>query len=175
MCIVIAIETFAQTFRFVLQPCDFARQSACMNLGGENMKNSKLINAEVSYVVASLGHFDGLTICDAGLPIPAGVQRIDLAVTEGVPSLMDVLKTIVSEMEIQEVELAEESKAVSPEFHKELLAFFETVAIERGKPIPVCYVSHEVFKENTRESVAIVRTGEFTPYANVTIKAGVAF
>ncbi|BDQ38687.1 D-ribose pyranase [Pseudodesulfovibrio nedwellii] len=139
------------------------------------MKNSKLINAEVSYVVASLGHFDGLTICDAGLPIPSDVQRIDLAVTEGVPSFMDVVKTIISEMEVQEVEFAEEFKSVSPDLHRELLYFLRSVETERGKPIPVSYVSHEVFKENTRESVAVVRTGEFTPYANVTIKAGVAF
>nr|WP_321512812.1 D-ribose pyranase [uncultured Pseudodesulfovibrio sp.] len=139
------------------------------------MKNTKLINSEISYVVAKLGHFDRLTICDAGLPIPAGVQRIDLAVTEGVPAFMDVVRTVVSEMEIQGVELAEEFKDVSPELHEKLLGFFESVAIERGKPIPVSWVSHEVFKENTQKSVAVVRTGEFTPYANITLKAGVVF
>ncbi|WP_043886497.1 RbsD/FucU domain-containing protein, partial [Vibrio sp. 16] len=43
------------------------------------MKKSTLINAELSYLVATLGHTDEITICDAGLPIPDDVQRIDLA------------------------------------------------------------------------------------------------
>ena len=139
------------------------------------MKRSKLINSEVSYVVAKLGHFDGLTVCDAGLPIPETTQRIDLALSEGIPSFMDTVKAVVSEMQVESVELAEEFKEVSPELHDELIAYLDQVAAERGKAIVVAYVTHENFKANTRRSMAIVRTGEFTPYANVTFKAGVVF
>nr|NIV37516.1 D-ribose pyranase [Anaerolineae bacterium] len=32
-----------------------------------------------------------------------------------------------------------------------------------------------VFKEQTRSARAVVRTGEFTPYANVILVAGVVF
>ncbi|MDR6296496.1 D-ribose pyranose/furanose isomerase RbsD [Pantoea dispersa] len=49
------------------------------------MKKGRLLNAEVSHVIARLGHTDTLTIADAGLPIPAGPQRIDLALTPGTP------------------------------------------------------------------------------------------
>ncbi len=50
------------------------------------MKKSTLLNSELSYLVATLGHTDEITICDAGLPIPDEVTRIDLALTHGVPS-----------------------------------------------------------------------------------------
>lgn len=139
------------------------------------MKRTALINSELSYVVAKLGHFDELTVCDAGLPIPPEVARIDLALSEGVPSFMQTVKAVLSEMEVQGVQLASEFPEVSPELHQELLDFIDSVADDRGKPIAVSYVSHEEYKANLKKSVAIVRTGEFTPYANVTFSAGVVF
>ena len=39
--------------------------------------------------------------------------------------------------------------------------------------LPIETVSHTTFKERTRSSRAVVRTGEFTPYANVILVAGV--
>ena len=36
-------------------------------------------------------------------------------------------------------------------------------------------VSHEAFKKITAGAVAVVRTGEFTPYANIILVAGVVF
>jgi D-ribose pyranase len=32
-----------------------------------------------------------------------------------------------------------------------------------------------IFKERTRSARAVIRTGEFTPYANVILTAGVVF
>ncbi|WP_421902621.1 D-ribose pyranase [Maridesulfovibrio sp.] len=139
------------------------------------MKRTGLLNSELSYIISKLGHFDALTVCDAGLPVPEGVQRIDLAVSEGIPSFIDVVKAVLMEMELESVELAEEFKDVSPARHDELISVLEMESAQRGKDIPVDYVRHVNFKLNTKKSVAIVRTGEFTPYANMTFKAGVVF
>ena len=139
------------------------------------MKKATLINSEVSYVVSKMGHFDALTICDAGLPIPKNVQRIDLAVSEGIPPILDTLKAVLSEMEVESVELAEEFPTVSPALHQKIISVVERLAFERDKEISINYVSHENFKTNTEQSVAIIRTGEFTPYANITLKSGVVF
>ena len=40
---------------------------------------------------------------------------------------------------------------------------------------PISLLSHEQFKAATRGARAIVRTGEFSPYANVILRAGVVF
>ena len=61
------------------------------------MKRSPLLHAELSHVIASLGHGDMLVLGDAGLPIPDGPRRIDLAVARGVPQLTDVLQAVLSE------------------------------------------------------------------------------
>ncbi|MDN3720716.1 RbsD/FucU domain-containing protein [Roseibium salinum] len=37
--------------------------------------------------MASLGHMDEIVVADAGLPVPANVGVIDLAVSPGIPGL----------------------------------------------------------------------------------------
>ncbi|MGF1749316.1 MULTISPECIES: D-ribose pyranase [Vibrio] len=139
------------------------------------MKKSALINSELSYLVATLGHTDEVTICDAGLPIPEETQRIDLALTLGVPSFLQTVKVYLAEAQIEGVLLAEEFKRVSPEAHDALMDLIDSEAKATQKTISVTYVSHEEFKVRTQDSKAIVRTGECTPYANVIFQSGVVF
>lgn len=139
------------------------------------MKKSTLIHSELSYLIATLGHTDEVTICDAGLPIPDQNQRIDLALTHGVPSFIDTVRVILSEMQIEGAIIADEFSQVSPEHHSALMIILEEEQIKTGKKIVIEYVSHEEFKDRTERSRAVVRTGECTPYANVIFKSGVVF
>lgn len=110
---------------------------------------------------------DTLCVADAGLPIPACTERIDLAVSAGVPAFLDVLDAVLGEMQIEGAIIAEELEPASPEMHKAILA--------RLKNVPVQVVAHATFKERTQAARAVARTGEFTPYANVILIAGVVF
>ncbi len=139
------------------------------------MKKSALINSDLSYLIATLGHTDEVTICDAGLPIASESQRIDLALTHGVPSFMDTVRIMISEMQIETVTLAQEFQTVSPELHASLLELIREEELSCGKTISVDYISHEEFKHKTENSRAVVRTGECTPYANVIFSSGVVF
>ncbi len=128
------------------------------------MKKVGIINQPLSAVISGLGHTDTLTIADAGLPIPASTQRIDLALTTGVPSFIQTLETILGELFVEKAIVAEEMKEVSPHM-------FEAV-LETLDGVPVDMVPHVLFKEKTADSKAVVRTGEFTPYANIILVAG---
>jgi len=131
------------------------------------VKKTVLLNQPLSAVIAGLGHTDSLVVSDAGLPIPTGPQRIDLAVRAGVPGFLDVLRTALAEMEVQEAIIATELATSSPAFHSALL--------EALGEIPIRAVPHEEFKRLTASARAVARTGEFTPYANVILIAGVVF
>lgn len=131
------------------------------------MKKSVLINSEISSVIARMGHTDMLTICDSGLPIPKNVERIDLALKHGIPTFLDTLDTVLEELQVEEIVIASEIESVSSEMYKEIEKRFKNVKITK--------VAHEDFKVMTKESMAIVRTGEFTPYANIILKSGVVF
>lgn len=56
------------------------------------MKKGVLLNSSISSVIARLGHTDKITIADAGLPIPSSVERIDLALTQGILTLCQCYK-----------------------------------------------------------------------------------
>jgi len=131
------------------------------------MKKSYLLNSEISYVIAKMGHSDGLALGDCGLPVPEGTKRIDLAISKNLPGFIDTLKAVLSELEIQEVIVAEETKQISPEIFKEIKELIGSTKIS--------FVSHEDLKKELTNCKAVIRTGEQTPYANIILKSGVVF
>lgn len=131
------------------------------------MKKTQLLNQPISAVIAGMGHTDELVIADAGLPIPASTQRIDLALTQDVPRFYDTLRIVLSELRVERALVAEEMLDVSPQVH-------EAIEDLLGE-IPIETIPHETFKQRIHSAIAVVRTGEFTPYANIILIAGVGF
>lgn len=131
------------------------------------MKIKGVLNQDISQLVASMGHMDKLTICDAGLPIPDYLWRIDIAVTPGLPGFIDVTKAVASELKVQQIILAEELRDKNPKLAQAIKDIF--------KDADVVYVPHDKFKKLSTESRAIIRTGECTPFANVILVSGVIF
>ncbi len=132
------------------------------------MKKTGVLHPELARIIAGLGHGDMLIIADAGLPIPDGVERIDLAFSPGKPAFVEVLAAILGEMQPQSVVLAEELRQASPGFLQEIKSYFNSST-------KIDFVSHEDFKQSSQQAKAIVRSGEFTPYANVILVSGVVF
>ncbi len=139
------------------------------------MKKGTVLNAEISSVISRLGHTDTLVIGDAGLPIPQGPQRIDLALTHGIPSFIQVLENVCQEMQVEAAILADEIKKYNPALHDLLLEFFFQLQQHQGNTIEIRYTRHEQFKQQTATSLAMIRSGECSPYANVILCAGVTF
>jgi len=131
------------------------------------MKKTGLLNQPLSAAIAGLGHTDSLVIADAGLPIPPETERIDLAVTGGIPAFMDVLQAVLGEMQVERAVIASEMAERSPQMHAAILQALGDLPYEA--------IPHEAFKAQTRAARAVVRTGEFTPYANIILFAGVVF
>jgi D-ribose pyranase len=138
------------------------------------MKRGTILNPELARVIASLGHGDLLVVADAGLPVPPGVERIDLAFAPGKPAFLDVLDAVLSEAEIERATVAAELRTVTPAPFRERLEA-ALLALPKVRARGVEAVPHEELKRLTRGARAVVRTGEFTPYANVVLHAGVVF
>ena len=131
------------------------------------MKKQGVLNKSISQLIAGMGHTDSMVVCDAGLPIPAGPQRIDLTVSCGIPSFLQTLEAVLSELAVERAAVAEETRRNSPELHEALLATLGD--------IPVEYIHHEELKGRSSSAKGIVRTGECTPFANVILYSGVVF
>ena len=138
------------------------------------MKKGTVLNADISSVISRLGHTDTLVVCDAGL-VPRSSARIDMALTQGVPSFMQVLEVVTAEMQVEAAVIAEEIKTHNPQLHATLLKHLEQLQQHQGNTIEIRYTSHEQFKKQTADSQAVIRSGECSPYANIILCAGVTF
>lgn len=131
------------------------------------MKKNGILNSEISKLLSDLGHTDQITIADAGLPVPDGVKKIDLALKLGTPSFIEVLEEVLKDMAVEKVILAEEIKVDN---ESQLDAIHQLVDTNE-----VTLVSHEAFKKLSGQSKAIIRTGEATPFSNIILQSNVIF
>jgi len=129
------------------------------------MRRTGVWHPRLAGLIAGMGHGDLLVVADPGLPVPRGVEVIDLVVSRGAPPLMTVLRPVLAELVVDRATLAEELSDMK------LLAD----AIDALDGVPVAYTSHDALKEMTGMATAVVRTGEDTPYANIVLRAGVPF
>ncbi len=132
------------------------------------MLKGGILHAQLLRVLGELGHKDKIVVCDTGLPIPEGVERVDLAWKPHEPAYLPVLEELLRHIVIEKIVLANEIKTVSPEMEQKILALLpDGVEIE--------YVDHVELKTQTKSSKAIIRTGEFTPYSNIILISGCAY
>jgi len=131
------------------------------------MKKKGVLNAQINRIIASLGHMDLLVVGDCGLPIPHAVERVDLAVVQGLPAFAPVVEAVAEELVVQKIYVAEEIQNRNAETFSFLERIFENIPVEK--------IPHETFKARKVHAKAVIRTGEATPYANVMLECGVAF
>ena len=132
-------------------------------------KTATTINPALSRVISETGHTDLIVVTDAGLPIPPGSELIDLAYRPGAPAFFDVLDTVLAELVVEGATVSAEVAEKSPEVLDALRERFADQDFE------IEMIPHVEFKALTGSARAFVRSGEFTPYANVILHAGVAY
>jgi len=134
-------------------------------MGGLKMKKNGILNPQLNRAISEMGHRDILIIADAGLPIPKEVERIDLALKCGTPSFEEVLRAVLSELQVEEAYVAKEIKEKN----------LKTLNLISSLMTEVKFITHEELKELSKHSRAIIRTGECSPYANIILISGVTF
>ncbi len=143
------------------------------------MKKNGILNGDLLKLIASAGHGDLIVVTDRGFPLPSGgseVNVIDLGIAPGLPLFLDIVSLLSEELKIEKIIHAEESLDKCPDIISELKGIF-------GADLPCRVVPHKRLKEtaisgNDRELgrvIGFIRTGEFTPYANVILGCGVMF
>ena len=131
------------------------------------MKKAGIINADLIKHIAALGHMDLLMIGDAGMPIPKGVDVIDLALCKGVPAFQQVLDAVLLETAVEYYYIAEEIREKNSRLYEYIQKSMPDIAYET--------MPHISLKEKAKECRFAIRTGEFSPYPNIILRAGVVF
>jgi D-ribose pyranase len=128
------------------------------------MKRGGVLHPALSHLLASTGHTDYFTVCDRGFPVPAGPERIDLALVDDIPTVLDVLAAVIAEWSLDRVLITHEMDAISPDRVAEMRAVLGDIPFER--------VSHGQLKRLAQSARATVRTGDTVPYANIIVVSG---
>ena len=132
------------------------------------MKRLGHLNRDIARVLAGMGHTDRVVIADCGLPVPDGVECIDVSLTLGVPGFFDVLDSVLADFKVERAVFASESLTQNA-------AVAARMAQLRDAQVIVDDVPHEEFKRLSQQAKAVIRTGECSPYANVILHSGVIF
>lgn len=131
------------------------------------MKKRGILNAQLSGLIAALGHMDLFMIGDAGMPIPKGVPIVDLALCGGVPTFIQTMDAVLEEAEVEHYTIAEEIVEKNPELHAYIKEKLSNVECEM--------IPHTELKKMSADVRFAIRTGEFSPYPNIIFRAGVTF
>lgn len=128
------------------------------------MKTGGILNPALCHLLARTGHTDYFTICDGGFPVPDGPERIDLALIDNIPTVLDVLGAIAKEWKMDRVVITREMEEISPGRVAELRALLPDTPFET--------MTHLELKHLGATGKATVRTGDTCPYANIIIVSG---
>ncbi|AKK10783.1 D-ribose pyranase [Corynebacterium uterequi] len=126
------------------------------------MLKSGILNAQLAHALARLGHTDTIVIADCGLPVPEGVELVDLALVFGVPTFEQVWHAVTDALEIEAVTIADATPA-------------EVRALLPAELSEVIEVDHEQLKAEVARARVVVRSGSTTAYSNVILRCGVPF
>jgi D-ribose pyranase len=129
------------------------------------LREVAILNPRLLALLAGAGHTDLIVIADAGLPIPSGLEVIDLSLVSGVPSFIQVLDAIRKVLAVESAVMARETRGQA--VYGELVPRLKGLSVEE--------LSHEEFKARLSKARGVIRTGETTPYANLGLVAGVTF
>ncbi|MFF2275599.1 D-ribose pyranase [Agromyces sp. NPDC058126] len=132
-------------------------------------RGSALLNRQLSAAVTGLRFGEIIVIADAGLPVPPGVATVDLALTNGIPSVDAVARVLQAELVIEEVIVAAEMRKVNPTVSASVDEVF-AAAGTRVRELP-----HDDIEALLPTAQLIVQTGETTPYGNVLLVGGLDF
>jgi len=129
------------------------------------MKEVGILNTQIDSALNRQGHMDLMIVADAGFPCPDHVELIDIALSEGVPSVLDVLTELNKVHSVEKIIIARETADHNP-------SYFQKVSTAFRPDVQVQVVTHAEFKERSHHVKTIVRTGDFTAWANVMLVSG---
>ena len=131
------------------------------------MKQRGILHPELLDLIAAAGHGDIIVLTDAGLRVPKGARRIDLGLTCGVPTVVDVVRAVGEELVIEAATVATEFREWNPDVYAATIAELPVVPDERP---------HQELMDDMAETAYVyVKTGECTAYASVALVCGVNY
>ena len=123
------------------------------------MKKTGILNAQLLCELTKLRHKDKLVICDAGFPLPAGANVVDISLVAGLPNFLQTLQAVVNELIFEEYVVFDVMAEKNPAYYQVLQNLFREQSHRE--------VSMDAFRELSADAKLFIRTGELKPASNL--------
>jgi L-fucose mutarotase len=133
-----------------------------------------LLNADLLYVLRSMGHGDDLVIVDANFPAATMGRRLVRLDGVSATRALEAVLSVVPLDDFVDEPCARMQVVDDPDAVPEICAEFQTI-IDRagGGRFRLARIERFAFYERARQAFTLVQTGETRLYGNVLLKMGV--
>ncbi len=126
-----------------------------------------ILNPHVLDLLARVRHTNTLVISDWAFPFWPEIETVDISLTHGIPTVLDVFDLIAPVFQIGRIWQADEFAASnSPETVARFQKSFATIP-----GVDVVKLPHVDFKKLVPGAIGLIRTADATPYGNLIIES----
>ena len=128
------------------------------------MLKTHILNPHINSLLSRFRHTNTIVIADRGFPFWPMVETIDIALVDGIPTVIDVLKAIRDVTIIGNAWMAQEFAESNDQQTIDLFqAHFEGIEF--------AYEQHELFKKRVPNAIGLIRTADTIAYANMILES----
>jgi len=128
------------------------------------MLTSGILNPHILQLIARIRHTNTLVISDWAFPYWPQIETVDISLTHGIPTVLDVLDLLTPVFKIGRIWQAEEFVSHNPQESVERFA-------KSFGDIPLTREPHVDFKKRVPHAIGLIRTGDPTPYGNIILES----
>ena len=119
-----------------------------------------ILNPGILSLLARVRHTNALVIADCDFPSWPGIETVDVSLMRGMPTVLQVLKIILSNWQCGSVFMAAEFMKAND---KRTRAAF----VKACRGMELQFEPHADFKRRVPQAMGIIRTGDATKYSNM--------
>ena len=128
------------------------------------MIQTGIINPHVLDLIARVRHTNTLVIADWAFPYWPEIETVDISLTRGIPTVLEVLDLLKANFKIGRIWQAEEFyQTNTPETIAQFAQSFGTIPLTRE--------AHVDFKKRVPHAIGLIRTGDPTAYGNIILES----
>ncbi len=128
------------------------------------MLKTGILNPQINSLLSRVRHTNTLVIADRGFPFWPLIETVDIALVDGIPSVLDVLRAIRANFVLGRAWMAEEFlKNNTDEVRR---AFAQGLA-----GISLHHEPHADFKNRVPLAIGLIRSGDTVQYANMVLES----
>ena len=128
------------------------------------MLQSGILNPHILQLIARIRHTNTLAIADWAFPFWPQIETVDISLTHGIPTVLDVLDLLTPVFKIGRIWQAEEF--LSHNLQEKTDRFAKSFG-----DLPLTREPHVDFKKRVPHAIGLIRTGDPTPYGNIILES----